>query len=107
MPTVIVCDAVHINEYVGMKTATACHAAGGIITLDQLMTMTISHDITVIPVDQGSASESDLSGFMVGAGDLRLIEILKLDDVAAVVRDAIARGAIGFDVVKPLRLCRI
>jgi hypothetical protein len=29
------------------------------------------------------------------------------DDVAAAVRDAIARGAIGFDAVKHLVLCRI
>ena len=38
---------------------------------------------------------------------LRLIEIFKLDDVAAAVRDAIARGAIGFDAEKHLVLCRI
>ena len=38
---------------------------------------------------------------------LRLIEIFKLDDVTAGVRDAIARGAIGFDAVKHLVLCRI
>lgn len=38
---------------------------------------------------------------------LRLIEIFKLDDVAAAVRDAIARGAVGFDAVKHLVLCRI
>lgn len=38
---------------------------------------------------------------------LRLIEIFKLDDVAAAVRDAIARAAVGFDAVKHLVLCRI
>ena len=38
---------------------------------------------------------------------LRLIEIFKLDDVTAGVGDAIARGAIGFDAVKHLVLCRI
>ena len=38
---------------------------------------------------------------------LRLIEVFKLDDVAAAVRDAIARGAVGFDAVKHLVLCRI
>ena len=32
---------------------------------------------------------------------------LKIDDVAAAVRDAIARGAVGFDAVKHLVLCRI
>ncbi len=31
----------------------------------------------------------------------------KIDDVAAAVRDAIARGAVGFDAVKHLVLCRI
>jgi transposase len=38
---------------------------------------------------------------------LRLMEVFKADDVAASVRDAIARGAIGFDAVKHLVLCRI
>ena len=38
---------------------------------------------------------------------LRLMEVFKIDDVAAAVRDAIARGAIGFDAVKHLVLCRI
>ena len=38
---------------------------------------------------------------------LRLIEVFKLDDVAAGVRDAISRGAVGFDAVKHLVLCRI
>jgi len=38
---------------------------------------------------------------------LRLLEVFKLDDVAAGVRDAIARGAVGFDAVKHLVLCRI
>ena len=38
---------------------------------------------------------------------LRLMEIFKIDDVAAAVSDAIARGAIGFDAVKHLVLCRI
>jgi hypothetical protein len=38
---------------------------------------------------------------------LRLMEIFRADEVAAAVRDAIARGAIGFDAVKHLVLCRI
>ena len=38
---------------------------------------------------------------------LRLMEVFKVDDVAASVRDAIARGAVGFDAVKHLVLCRI
>ncbi len=38
---------------------------------------------------------------------LRLIEVFKLDDGAAGVRDAISRGAVGFDAVKHLVLCRI
>jgi len=38
---------------------------------------------------------------------LRLMEVFKADDVAAGVRDAIARGAVGFDAVKHLVLCRI
>ena len=38
---------------------------------------------------------------------LRLLEAFRLDDVAAGVKDAIARGVIGFDAVKHLVLCRI
>jgi len=38
---------------------------------------------------------------------LRLLEAFKIEDVAAAVRDAIARGAIGFDAIKHLVLCRI
>lgn len=38
---------------------------------------------------------------------LRLMETFAIDDVAAAVRDAIRRGAIGFDAVKHLVLCRI
>ena len=38
---------------------------------------------------------------------LRLMEVFKIDDVAAGVRDAVARGAIGFDAVKHLVLCRV
>ena len=38
---------------------------------------------------------------------LRLMETFTLDDVAAAVRDAIQRGAIGFDAVKHLVLCRV
>ena len=38
---------------------------------------------------------------------LRLMEVFCADEVAAAVRDAIARGAIGFDAVKHLVLCRI
>jgi hypothetical protein len=33
--------------------------------------------------------------------------VFKIDDVAAAVRDAIARGAVSFDAVKHLVLCRI
>lgn len=35
------------------------------------------------------------------------MESFRVDEVAAAVRDAIARGAIGFDAVKHLVLCRI
>jgi hypothetical protein len=38
---------------------------------------------------------------------LRLMEVFRADEVAAAVRDAIVRGAIGFDAVKHLVLCRI
>jgi hypothetical protein len=38
---------------------------------------------------------------------LRLMEAFKIEDVTAAVRDAIARGAIGFDAVKHLVLCWI
>ena len=38
---------------------------------------------------------------------LRLMEVFNIDEVAGAVRDAIARGAIGFDAVKHLVLCRI
>ena len=38
---------------------------------------------------------------------LRLMEVFKIDDVAAGVRDAIEHGAVGFDAVKHLVLCRI
>jgi len=38
---------------------------------------------------------------------LRLLEVFKVEEVAAGVRDAIARGVIGFDAVKHLLLCRI
>lgn len=38
---------------------------------------------------------------------LRLMETFAIEDVAAAVRDAIQRGAIGFDAVKHLVLCRI
>ena len=38
---------------------------------------------------------------------LRLMEVFAVDDVAAGVGDAIARGAIGFDAVKHLVLARI
>ena len=38
---------------------------------------------------------------------LRLMEVLKIEEVTAAVRDAIARGAVGFDAVKHLVLCRI
>ena len=38
---------------------------------------------------------------------LRLMEAFEIHDVAAAVRDAIGRGAIGFDAVKHLVLCRI
>jgi hypothetical protein len=38
---------------------------------------------------------------------LRLMEAFKIEEVTATVRDARARGAIGFDAVKHLVLCRI
>ena len=38
---------------------------------------------------------------------LRLMETSAIDDVAAAVRDAIQRNAIGVDAVKHLVLCRI
>jgi len=38
---------------------------------------------------------------------LRLMEVFKIDDVVAGVRDAIGCGAVGFDAVKHLVLCRI
>ena len=38
---------------------------------------------------------------------LRLMEAFKIEEVTAAARDAIARGAIGFDAVKHLVLCRI
>jgi hypothetical protein len=38
---------------------------------------------------------------------LRLMEVFTVGDVAVGVRDSIARGAIGFDAVKHLVLCRI
>jgi hypothetical protein len=38
---------------------------------------------------------------------LRLMEAFRIEDLAAAVRDAIARGAIGFDAIKHLVLCRI
>ena len=38
---------------------------------------------------------------------LRLMETFTIEDVAAAVQDAIERGAIGFDAIKHLLLCRI
>src|SRR5262249_32564077 len=38
---------------------------------------------------------------------LRLVEVFRLEDVLAGIRQAITRGAIGFDAVKHLVLCRI
>ena len=38
---------------------------------------------------------------------LRLMEAFAIEEVTAAVREAIARGAIGFDAVKHLVLCRI
>lgn len=38
---------------------------------------------------------------------LRLLEVFSAEDFAAGVRGAIERGAIGFDAVKHLVLCRI
>ena len=38
---------------------------------------------------------------------LRLMETFSVDDVTAAVRDAIERGAVGFDAIKHLVLCRI
>jgi hypothetical protein len=38
---------------------------------------------------------------------LRLLEAFKIQDVTAAVREAMARGAVGFDAIKHLVLCRI
>jgi transposase len=38
---------------------------------------------------------------------LRLLEVFRLEDVLAAIRAAISRGAIGFDAVKHLVLCRV
>src|ERR1700746_2848549 len=38
---------------------------------------------------------------------LRLLEVFRLEDVLAGVREALARGVIGFDAVKHLVLCRV
>jgi hypothetical protein len=38
---------------------------------------------------------------------LRLLEVFRLDDVVAGIRDALARGVVGFDAVKHLVLCQI
>jgi hypothetical protein len=38
---------------------------------------------------------------------LRLMEAFRIEDVTDAVGDALARGAIGFDAVKHLVLCRI
>ena len=38
---------------------------------------------------------------------LRLLEVFRLEDVHAAVREALRLGAIGFDAVKHLVLCRI
>jgi len=38
---------------------------------------------------------------------LRLMENFAIEDVAAAVRDAVQRGAVGFDAIKHLVLCRI
>jgi hypothetical protein len=38
---------------------------------------------------------------------LRLLETFRLEDVHAAVRDALRLGALGFDAVKHLVLCRI
>ena len=35
------------------------------------------------------------------------MEVFKIDDIAGGVRDAIEHGAVGFDAVKHLVLCRI
>mgnify|MGYP003341624599 FL=1 len=38
---------------------------------------------------------------------LRLMETFRIEDVSAAVRDGIGRGAVGFDAIKHLLLCRI
>jgi hypothetical protein len=38
---------------------------------------------------------------------LRLMEAFRIEEVTAAVGDAIARGAVGFDAIKHLVLCRI
>src|ERR1700730_16197144 len=53
----------------------------------------------------GSACGFDGGGFW-RAGSSRL-EVFRPEDVLAGIREAIARGAIGFDAVKHLVLCRI
>ncbi len=50
---------------------------------------------------------SNVGGHRELIDDTRTGLLFKADDVAASVRDAIARGAVGFDAVKHLVLCRI
>ncbi len=38
---------------------------------------------------------------------LRLLEVFRAEDVLAAIKEAIARGTIGFDAVKHLVLCRV
>jgi hypothetical protein len=38
---------------------------------------------------------------------LRLMETFRIEDVAAAVHDALERGAVGFDAIKHLVLCRL
>jgi len=38
---------------------------------------------------------------------LRLMEAFRIEDVTAAVSDAIERGAVGYDAIKHLVLCRI
>ena len=55
----------------------------------------------IIVVDQGRQGKMDFVRV------LRLLETFPDDEVHAAVRDAVSRGATGYDAVKHLLLCRI
>jgi hypothetical protein len=77
-------------EQEDQRADQACHPGGG---CRRVMTWLFSPD--------GQARQREFVQV------LRLMEVFPLDDVAAAARDAIARGAIGFDAVKHLILCHI